>query len=298
MVFRFQSREPSKTLFVNSVVWTRQSVHMLKCCDAAPVEHDEIAASLNNRTFDLNLHLLSSLTRASLCTYHLLHSGPIHPSHEEMKTLIHSLLALFVGHVAKVLADSCADPSQAVPVYRDFNEAVSDHFYTTNVTEYNAANTAGYFAEDQRFLVFPTAVSSTTQLFRRFNGAVFDHFYSTNATEGLTGGWNLENLSPMFIYSTQICGSVPLYRSFNPQLVDHFYTTSKTEQSLMTGYNFELIAGYVLPLASASSASIGDPSATQSGSKPTTTNAAVGSSFGPRTYIYLIYPVILFAAVL
>ncbi|KAJ6453344.1 hypothetical protein C8R45DRAFT_1039246 [Mycena sanguinolenta] len=214
--------------------------------------------------------------------------------------IFHALFALVVGNVAKVLADSCADPSQAVPVYRDFNQAAGDHFYTTNFTEYNVANTGGYSAEGQRFLVFPTAVSSTVHLIRLFNGAIIDHFYTTNATEAATAtGWNVENLTPMYIYPTQICGSVPLYRSFNPSISDHLYTTSQTEQGLMTGYNFELIAGYVLPLASASSASIGDPSATQSGSNPTTTHASAAVPFlGPWTYINPIHLVILVPAVL
>ncbi|KAJ7243844.1 hypothetical protein B0H12DRAFT_1236324 [Mycena haematopus] len=222
-----------------------------------------------------------------------------------MKTPNCSLFALVAGCSQVVLADSCADPSQAVPVYRDFNDAIEDHFYTTNVTEYNVANTNGYFAEDQRFAVFPTAVASTVHLIRLFNGGISDHFYTTNASEAsnaasAAGGYDIENLTPMYIYSSQICGSVPLYRSYSPTNTDHFYTTSETERDTMTGYNFELIAGYVLPLVSASSLSIGDPSSTGSvsASPPANTNAALPSSLGPWSYIYSLHLLALAVAVL
>ncbi|KAJ7243834.1 hypothetical protein B0H12DRAFT_1236313 [Mycena haematopus] len=183
-----------------------------------------------------------------------------------MKTPNCSLFALVV------LADSCADPSQALPVYRDYNDAIGDHFYTTYANEYQVANSnGGYFPEGQRFAVFPTAVASTVHLIRLWNGGISDHFYTTDASEvnnaaSAAGGYEIENLTPMYIYSSQICGSVPLYRSYSPTNTDHFYTTSETERDTMTGYNFELIAGYVLPLASASSLSIGDPSSTGSAS--------------------------------
>ncbi|KAJ7627980.1 hypothetical protein DFH06DRAFT_1006585, partial [Mycena polygramma] len=139
-----------------------------------------------------------------------------------------------------------------VPVYRDFNDAIGDHFYTTNVSEYNSANAGGYFAESVRFAVFSTAQPSTTQFIRLYNGGLGDHFFTTNSTEAsnaaATGGYVLEDLAPMFIYPTQVCGSVPLYRSYSSAKTDHFYTTSQSEQDTLQGYNFELIAGYVLPL--------------------------------------------------
>ncbi|KAJ7818618.1 hypothetical protein B0H14DRAFT_1083748 [Mycena olivaceomarginata] len=188
-----------------------------------------------------------------------------------MKIPYSLLVALVTTHVVQVLADSCADPSQAVPVFRDFNDAVGDHFYTTNNTEYSAANSGGYFPEGPRFAVFPTAVSSTTHLIRLWNGDATDHFYTTNTSEAnsaAAGGYTIESLTPMFIYSTQLCGSVPLYRSWSPTNRDHFYTTSATERDGETGYTFELIAGYVLPLASGSSSASGNVAAGTSGSTP------------------------------
>lgn len=35
-------------------------------------------------------------------------------------------------NVVQALADSCADSSQAVAVYRDFNDGLGDHFYTVD----------------------------------------------------------------------------------------------------------------------------------------------------------------------
>ncbi|KAJ7721886.1 hypothetical protein B0H16DRAFT_1601650 [Mycena metata] len=179
-------------------------------------------------------------------------------------------LVLFFALVATlttlVHGDSCAPPSQAIPVYRSFNNGAGDHFYTTNTAEYNTATASGgYFAEGARFAVFPTAsATNTVQFIRLFNGGVTDHFYTTNQTEANNaaagGGYTIENLSPMYIYSTQLCGSVPLYRSYSANATDHFYTTSMEEQNGMLGYKFELIAGYVLSL-NASEPSNGSTSA-------------------------------------
>ncbi|KAF8187889.1 hypothetical protein K438DRAFT_1834324 [Mycena galopus ATCC 62051] len=222
-----------------------------------------------------------------------------------MKTLAYLLYALAVGHVAEVLAQgSCADPSQAVPVYRDFDIPIGDHFYTTNITEYNAANTNGYFAEGARFYVFATAVADTSQFIRLYSGVGSDHFYTTNSTEAALAvsgaAYTVENLTPMYIYTTQLCGSVPLYRSFNPTVTDHFYTTSESEQNQEQGYNFELIAGYVLPLpASSSSSAAGGAAGTGSASPPVKTNAAqLRLPGGVWPYIYSLHLLTLAGAVL
>ncbi|KAJ6535524.1 hypothetical protein B0H19DRAFT_963544 [Mycena capillaripes] len=169
----------------------------------------------------------------------------------------------------QVQADTCADPSKAVPVYRDFNDNIGDHFYTTNSSEYSSANGGGYFGEGPRFAVFPTAQASTVQLIRLWNGGVGDHFFTTDTGEAsnaaASGGYVREDLAPMFIYPTQVCASVPLYRSYSADKTDHFYSTSATERDGMTGYNFEGIAGYVLAVAAPSSSASSGANATPGG---------------------------------
>jgi hypothetical protein len=103
-------------------------------------------------------------------------------------------------------------------------------------------------------------VASTTQLIRLWNGATSDHFFTTDVAEAnnaASGGYVKEALAPMFIYPSQLCGSLPLYRSWSASKTDHFYTTSQTERDSLTGYAFELIAGYVLPLNTTSSSGSG-----------------------------------------
>ncbi|KAF7366163.1 Excalibur calcium-binding domain-containing protein [Mycena venus] len=225
-----------------------------------------------------------------------------------MKTLSCFLFALGSFLVTEVLADSCADPSQAVPVYRDFNDQIGDHFYTTNNTEYTLANAGGYFAEGARFRVFSTQVPSTEHLLRLWNGGAGDHFFTLDTTEATnavssTGGYVLENLAPMFVYSSQICGTVPLLRYWSAGNSDHFYTISTTEVDNMPGYSFERIEGYVLPLVGSSSSATdgsaagtgtpGSPAATTS--PPAKTNAAVPMPVG---HLYFLLPLALAVAYL
>ncbi|KAJ7822010.1 hypothetical protein B0H14DRAFT_3732783, partial [Mycena olivaceomarginata] len=88
----------------------------------------------------------------------------------------------------------------------------------------------GYFSDGPHFAVFPTAVASTVHLIRLWSGTAANHFYTTDATEANNrGGYTIEDLTLMFIYTSRLCGSVPLYRSWSAAKADHFYTTSATE---------------------------------------------------------------------
>ncbi|KAJ7155274.1 hypothetical protein C8R46DRAFT_1005405 [Mycena filopes] len=185
-------------------------------------------------------------------------------------------------------ADPCASPSQSIQVNRAFNDALGDHFYTTDPTEYKKATAGGYFAEGPRFSVFPTpSAPNTVQLIRLYNGVASDHFYTTDPTEASSAvsgaGYTVENLAPMYIYTTQLCGSVPLYRTFNAGTGDHFYTTSTGERDGMTGYVFEHVAGYVLPLATAAQASSSTTARAGNASKAPASKAAPTSTLTSDT---------------
>ncbi|KAJ6481529.1 hypothetical protein C8R47DRAFT_1218304 [Mycena vitilis] len=207
----------------------------------------------------------------------------------KLKTRGVSIFVSINGLIAAVLADTCANSLQAMPVYRDFNDAIGDHFYTVC---HRYANTGGYFAESARFAVFSTAQPSTTQFIRLYSGGLGDHFFTTDSAEAsnaaATGGYVREDLAPMFIYAAQICGSIPLYRSYSSAKTDHFYTTSESERDNMEGYKFELIAGYVLPLNTTSSVASGQLAAsTGSGSNsasalPSTTSSTNSTSTAIR----------------
>ncbi|KAJ7616612.1 hypothetical protein FB45DRAFT_716372, partial [Roridomyces roridus] len=148
----------------------------------------------------------------------------------------------------------CADASKAVPLYRDFNGDIGDHFYTTDKAEYDAANQGGYTAEGARLSVFSQQYAGTVRFFRLWNGGSGDHFYTTNATEvdsAVThnGYVHEDDKAPMWIYPDQLCGSVPLYRMYNNGASDHFYTIDAAERddAAAHGWSFEWIAGYVFP---------------------------------------------------
>ncbi|KAJ7307965.1 hypothetical protein DFH08DRAFT_757787, partial [Mycena albidolilacea] len=158
--------------------------------------------------------------------------------------LVFSLFAAEYAHAA------CADASQAVPLYRDWNPTVSDHFYTPNAAE--AAAATGYTQEGPKALVFTTPVPGAVRLLRLYNAAPSDHFYTTNTTEAagaVAGGYKLEDVNPIYVYPSALCGSVPLYRLFAGGVGDHFYTADAAERDGAegSGWAYEWVAGYVFP---------------------------------------------------
>ncbi|KAJ7775929.1 hypothetical protein DFH07DRAFT_877270 [Mycena maculata] len=201
-----------------------------------------------------------------------------------MNTLAYLLATcLSIGAKAMVRADSCAGPSQAAPLYRDWNPSISDHFYTPDLAEYNTANENGYIAEGIRLSIFSTQVAGSVQFIRLWNALIGDHFYTTNATEAQVatgGGYIIETQAEkMYIYPTQLCGSVPLYRAYSAGGTDHFYTINATEMNGAedSGWAYEWIAGYVFPPpADASSGTAATPTTATSTKIATTTTTAAG----------------------
>jgi len=75
-----------------------------------------------------------------------------------------------------------------IPVYRYWNEAKSDHFYTANSGEIGATNPGqagnhGYTCEGILGYVSPTEFFGSVPVYRYFHGANSDHFYTSNAQE-------------------------------------------------------------------------------------------------------------------
>ncbi|KAJ6464477.1 hypothetical protein C8R45DRAFT_1024125 [Mycena sanguinolenta] len=163
---------------------------------------------------------------------------------------------LTLGLLAVEARAACADASQAQPLYRDWNPATSDHFFTTDSAE--ASGASGYNFEGVKALVFTTQVAGSVRFLRLDNVGTGHHFYTCNATEAAVApGFVIEDKDPMYIYPTQLCGSVPLYRLYASSVGDHFYTVNTTERdgAEQSGWGFEWIAGYVFPPPDASTGS-------------------------------------------
>ena len=126
------------------------------------------------------------------------------------------------------------------PVHRAFK--TPQHFYTTDYTE---GNSWGYHIElGYYFFLDLDGGANRTPFYRCYFPGLDRHFYTTDASCEIGGGTNEGSLG--YIYTSQLPGSVPLYRSYNPSTSDHFYTIDWNEAHA-PGYNYEFIAGYVLP---------------------------------------------------
>jgi RHS repeat-associated protein len=159
-----------------------------------------------------------------------------------------------------------------VPLYRSFNNASTDHFYTTNAKERDTAATKGWKYEGIQCSVSKRYAPNMVPLFRLFftNGVKSDHFYTINESEKNDAvsrlGYTYEGVAA-FLYPPSyqaVEGTIPLYRLYNRSKVDHFYTTSKAERdNAVSAYGYvdeNIIVGYVMPAESPVPLSGGRPS--------------------------------------
>jgi hypothetical protein len=131
-------------------------------------------------------------------------------------------------------------------LFRYWNPAATDHFYTTNWNELGAGR-YGWQLEGIQCFVFPQAVANTVPLHRYWNPAIADHFYTTNWAElgGGRYGWDYEGIQG-YVYNAPATNRVPLYRYWNPTVGDHFYTTNWSELGAgRIGYRYEGVQCYV-----------------------------------------------------
>ncbi|KAJ7734080.1 hypothetical protein B0H16DRAFT_155669 [Mycena metata] len=210
-----------------------------------------------------------------------------------MTLLIFFAILLAAGH--GVQATDCPGASQVQPLYRDYNPTTSDHFYTTDQAEAEAAS--GYNSEGIKASVFTTAVDGTLRLQRFWNAGTAKHFYTANTTEAQiieTEGWALETQNPIFVYSAQVCNAVPLYRLYNSALDGHLFTidAGERDESELEGYAFELIAGYAYPASATAAAKTTTTkaattaaAATTPATKATAATTATGSTAPPTDVI-------------
>lgn len=143
----------------------------------------------------------------------------------------------------------CGYPT--VPFFRAWSEAMTDHFYTTNITEMEAFFANGYTDQGIAGYILPSDTQAPTAvpLFRLYNAQIGDHAYTTNASErdaSSGAGYVSEGIAG-FVYPYQECGTVPFYRLSDGQS-DTFYTTAQVEVDdfiEQLGYRFRNVAAYV-----------------------------------------------------
>ncbi len=131
---------------------------------------------------------------------------------------------------------------------------MSDHFYTTSVSEHDSVATGAYDSEGVAGFVFTGPEPGPVPLYRAYNPYNGDHFYTANGdeynnavnnygyiAEGITGFLHDPNKPP-------VEGTKPFFRLWMPRSGDHFYTTIEAERDNAVtniGYHYEGIVGYV-----------------------------------------------------
>ncbi len=131
-------------------------------------------------------------------------------------------------------------------VYRWWNSAGGDHFYTLDASG-ELAPSLGYAVDGPMFRMYPTDTPGTTPFLRFWSSTAADHFYTASADEGVAAeGLGYESEGDIGnIGTSPLPGSVALRRYRNDATVDHFYTTDSAAPD--SAYQPEGIAGYVLP---------------------------------------------------
>jgi hypothetical protein len=131
-------------------------------------------------------------------------------------------------------------------LFRYWNPAATDHFYTTNWSELGPGR-FGWFLEGVQCFIFPQSAPNTVPLHRYWNPGIADHFYTTNWSElgGGRYGWGYEGIQG-YVYNAPAANRAPLYRYWNGAVGDHFYTTNWSELGAgRFGYVFEGVQCYV-----------------------------------------------------
>lgn len=99
------------------------------------------------------------------------------------------------------------------PLFRLFNPATGDHFYTTSTMERDAA--VGYVPEGIACYVYEFPAPGTTALFRLVNPNTGDHFYTISQFEvdsAVAAYGYIAEGTTCFVFSSQDPGTIPLFR--------------------------------------------------------------------------------------
>ena len=142
-------------------------------------------------------------------------------------------------------------------VYRWWNSATNDHFYTTDPGGEFAPST-GYAYEGAPFHTFPEGTAGTTALFRWYGPAPSEHFYTTDPSGELAPRLGYQPQGVLgYVAVAPVPGAVALHRWWHVDRADHFYTTDATgEIAVHLGYVYEGGTGYVMPAVRSSAGTL------------------------------------------
>eukprot|EP00163_Fabomonas_tropica_P020417 TRINITY_DN3607_c0_g1_i2.p1 TRINITY_DN3607_c0_g1~~TRINITY_DN3607_c0_g1_i2.p1 ORF type:complete len:958 (+),score=374.42 TRINITY_DN3607_c0_g1_i2:382-3255(+) len=137
-----------------------------------------------------------------------------------------------------------------VPVFRYWNPALRDHFYTTNY-DLLGNGKHGWRYQGIQMYIFPTQVNNAViPLYRYWNLKMGDHFYTTDFNDLGSGkdGYAFKGVLG-YVHKTAVNGTVALHRFFNKQIGDHFYTTNSLSKARGAAeWTPEGIAAFVFPV--------------------------------------------------
>ncbi|KAF5385686.1 hypothetical protein D9757_005536 [Collybiopsis confluens] len=228
-------------------------VYPYSICGASPIYQLFNPKAVDHfYTMDVDESIRSQFQNQGIAGYAILPSanGTFVPGSAKPFFLPTSVSATAGAQVSSSTTSTCANPSDAIPLLRAYNRAVSDHFYTINSTEMAGAE-PGYGFEGDAAFVWSTQDGTTVPLYRLFNQALNDHFYTidpTEADQAQQSGYAFDITSNAgYVYPYSVCGASPIYRMYSDSLKDHFYTMSITEsQNADNKYVIEGVVGYAL----------------------------------------------------
>ncbi|HEX4448309.1 MAG TPA: protein kinase [Polyangiaceae bacterium] len=156
--------------------------------------------------------------------------------------------------IAEILArvGEANDPQVEIDgplVFRWWSGEAGDHFYTTEASGERALQ-CGYVYEGPRFRALRAGAPGARPFYRWYSRRDSEHFYTTDPAGERASGYESEGLLG-HIGTNPLAGTVALHRWWNASCADHFYTTHpEGELARQVGYEYQGIAGYVLPAES------------------------------------------------
>ena len=146
---------------------------------------------------------------------------------------------------------ACTAKQGKRPMYRLFNAAFTDHFYTTSANDRATALSIGYADGGVPFSLPSQVRFGSRPFYRLFKGAPqLEHFYTASDVERdgtMQQGYGYEGIEG-YVFSGQKPGTQPLYRfsKYNAANGDlqHYYTRLSNDPQA-SGFVYEGVAGYV-----------------------------------------------------